>query len=117
MPQDYNVDDILEEIRRKKSRATTSSEAPQHSTYGEETGYSPARPAQRQARPAQGQAPVPRAKNGLADSRKGHPLRDRAVRANNRLHLRGMATSSRLAAEEAVPPQEQQASPIRGALP
>lgn len=68
MPQDYNVDDILEEIRRKKSRATTSSEAPQHSTYGEETGYSPARPAQRQARPAQGQAPVPRAKNGLADS-------------------------------------------------
>ncbi len=68
MPQEYNVDDILEEIRRKKSRATTSSETPQHNTYGEKTGYSPARPAQRQTRPTQGQAPIPRTKNGLAGS-------------------------------------------------
>ncbi len=70
MPQDYNVDDILEEIRRKKGRVTPSSEVPQHSTYEnrKEADSAPARPAQRPARPAQGQAPSPRAKNGFADS-------------------------------------------------
>ncbi len=69
MPQDYNVDDILEEIRRKKSRATPSSEVPQHSTYENrrEADSSPSRPPQRPPRPAQGQAPSPRTKNGSVD--------------------------------------------------
>lgn len=53
MPQDYNVDDILDEIRRKKSRAKPSSNAPERNTYGYEKNPDRSFRSQRTAQPVQ----------------------------------------------------------------
>ncbi len=116
MPQDYNVDDILEEIRRKKGRATPSSEVPQHSTYGDrkEADFSPTRSVQRSA---QGQAPAPHSKNGFAGSPQRPSSAERSGSRQKQPEFVGYGDIKPLGSRRNRPSAETASRPYPGSAP
>lgn len=119
MPQDYNVDDILEEIRRKKGRVTPSSEVPQHSAYEnrKEADSAPARPARRPAQPAQGQISSPRAKNGFADSPKRPSPAGQSGSRQKQPEFAGYGDIRPLGSRRSRPSAEAAGQPYTGSAP